>query len=281
MQEDMQTERGNSRVAAATPMFGQRLGSPLGSLIKAKESTLSWGRSCVVASTELFPSLDWCWKGLSQCGTFSRCLWVQEQSEEQFFSIFLLQTSSSKALIANCKILVTKWWQATKHFHVFVEAMCTSPVAVRARSWVTVQSLELSTRSVCWLCPTIPLPTWAHPVSDSPAPPGLLLGARASQGSCGANLLHGISGMAWLSSAQRGRSSAGRACFVSCAAASVCFVDCSKLWGLFLFLRGFMVTWWCGWVRRRFLLVALLYNHCISIWCHRWRLLSGSGNNTS
>lgn len=131
------------------------------------------------------------------------------------------------------------------------------------------------------LCPTIPLPTRAHPVRDSPAPPGLLLGARASQGSCGANLLHGISGMAWLSSAQRGRSGAGRACFVSCAAASVCFVDCSKLWGLFLFLRGFMVTWWCGWVRRRFLLVALLYNHCISIWCHRWRLLSGSGNNTS
>lgn len=41
MQEDIQTERGNSRVAAASPMFRQRLGSPLWPLIKAKESTLS------------------------------------------------------------------------------------------------------------------------------------------------------------------------------------------------------------------------------------------------
>lgn len=65
------------------------------------------------------------------------------------------------------------------------------------------------------LCPPIAIPTRACQVSDSPAPPGLSLEAQASQGSCGSCLLHGISGMAWLSSAQRGHSGAGRACCVS------------------------------------------------------------------
>lgn len=59
-----------------------------------------------------------------------------------------------------------------------------------------------------------PIPIRACRVSDSPAPPGLSLETHASPGSCGAYLLHGIFGMAWLSSARWDYSSAGRACFV-------------------------------------------------------------------
>lgn len=72
-----------------------------------------------------------------------------------------------------------------------------------------------SSERVLACIPHIAIPTQACGVSDSPAPPGLSLEAGASPGSCGADLLHGISGMAWLSSAWQGHSGAGRACFVS------------------------------------------------------------------
>lgn len=67
--------------------------------------------------------------------------------------------------------------------------------------------------------------------------------------------------LAWLGSAQRGHSGAGRACFVfpGLVLLPVCVLLTVESW-FFCVLRGFMVTWWRGWVRRRFLLVALLYN---------------------
>lgn len=123
-----------------------------------------------------------------------------------------------------------------------------------------------SERVLAWV-PHIPIPTQPCRVSDSSAPPGLSLEAQTSQGSCGANLLHGISGMAWLGSAGSQRCWQGLLCVPwSCAAASVCFVDCSKL--VFLCVKEFYDYLVAGWVRRRFLLVALLYSYCIGIWCH-------------
>lgn len=196
-------------------------------------------------STELFPSLNWCWKGLSQRGTFSRCLWVQEQSEEQFFSIFLLQTSSSKASIASCKILVTRWWQATKHFHVFVERMWP---------FVLIHESLCSRRSsahgaAVGLCPKhshshsgtssqwFPSSTWTLTRSSS-SPRQLCCEAAAWR------LWHGLAQLGSAGSRRRWQGLLCVAC--SCAAAAVCFVGCWKLWGFFHFAKefyGYLVVW--------------------------------------
>lgn len=220
-------------------------------------------------STELFPSLDWCWKGLSQCGSFPRYLWVQEQSEEQFFSIFLLQTSSSKALIANYKILVTKQWQATKHFHVFVRMMCSVPCGHSCSPMSHCAVTRARHMEPVLACvPPFPFPLR---VSDSPAPPGFFSRSSSFPGSCGANLLHGISGMAWLGSAQLSGVTvalAGLAVSPGLVQLPVCVLLPVESW-FFVVLKGFMVTWWCDWVGRRFLLVALQYNYCISVGCCR------------
>lgn len=105
----------------------------------------------------------------------------------------------------------------------------------------------LCSESVLAWVPHIPIPIPTQPcrVSDSSAPPGLSLEAQTSQGSCGANLLHGISGMAWLGSARRAHSGAGRACFVSPGPVllPVCVLLTVQSW-FFCVLRSFMITWW-------------------------------------
>lgn len=169
-----------------------------------------------------------------------------------------------------------------------------SPMAILAHSWVTVQPLERGTRSMCW-----PVSHNSHSHVESVIPQLHLDSHRSLSfpGSCGANLLHGIShGMAWLGLAQQGHGGTGRACFVpwSRAAASVCFVVYWKLVFLcaqgFLWLPGGMLGLgggFCSW--KCCMITTLVFGNLlefpvgisISIWCHRWRLLPRSGNNIS
>lgn len=105
------------------------------------------------------------------------------------------------------------------------------------------------TERVLACVPGIPIPTRARRVSGSPAPPGLSLEARAPRGSCAAKLLHGVCGMAWLSSARRGRGGAGTACFVSPALVllPMCVLLAAGSCGVFFpFAKefyGYLVVW--------------------------------------
>lgn len=186
-------------------------GVPLLPLIKINESILDWERSWVVMSTELFWSLDWCWKGLFQYGPSLRCLWVLVRSEEQFFNIFL-QGINCQLWNIGYKVVVGLKEKMRLHHGNEVQSPLWSP---HAHSWVGVQSSKLGTWSVFWL------DDMSHPFpfehAESAIPQLHLdshLETQASQGSSGAYLLHGIFGMAWLCSAWWGYSSAGRACFV-------------------------------------------------------------------
>lgn len=154
-----------------------------------------------------------------------------------------MQTSSSKALIANYKILLTEYGRQQSISMSLWRQRAVSPVP--SCSLMSHCAVIRAQGACAGLCPTH---AHSHPacrVSDSPAPPGLSLEAGASQGSCGAKLLHGIFGMAWLGSEGSQRCWQGLLCVPwSCAVASVCFVDCSKLF--FLCAKGFygyLVAW--------------------------------------
>lgn len=152
------------------------------------------------------------------------------RSEEQFFHIFL--TSSSKALIANYKILVTKQWQVTrKRCICFMEMKRGLPCGHLLLIHESVYSHRSSVHEVCFgwsACPThspssmqgqrFPSSTWTLTRSSCfPRQPWCIPAAW--------HFWHGLAQLGSVGLQQRWQ---GLLCvnWSCCTAADVYFVDC-------------------------------------------------------